>query len=99
MAMQEVREDGKLQEINRAQGGDWGGIYVDEEFKQMLEGIVSKPIIEAFRMKYTGDYIELFRFFEKKKGKGRQERAYVFRFHKLFWKYLMILQSGRKNKD
>lgn len=63
MAMQEVREDGKLQEINRAQGGDWGGIYVDEEFKQMLEGIVSKPIIEAFRMKYTGDYIELFRFF------------------------------------
>lgn len=67
MAMQEVREDGKLQEINRAEGGDWGGIFVDDEFKQMLEGIVSKPIIEAFRMKFTGDYIELFRYFEKKK--------------------------------
>lgn len=67
MAMQEVRDDEKLQEINRAQGGDWGGIYVDEEFKQMLEGIVSKPIIETFRMKYTLDYIELFRFFERKK--------------------------------
>lgn len=33
MAMQEVRDDEKLQEINRAEGGDWGGIYVDEEFK------------------------------------------------------------------
>lgn len=32
MAMQEVRDDEKLQEINRAEGGDWGGIYVDEEF-------------------------------------------------------------------
>lgn len=67
MAMQEVREDGKLQEISRAQGGDWGGIYVDEEYKQMLEDIVSKPTIEEFRMKYTADYIELFRYFEKKK--------------------------------
>lgn len=67
MAMQEVRGDGKIQEINRAQGGDWGGIYVDEEFKNMVEDIVSKPIIEAFRMKYTGDYIALFRYFEKKK--------------------------------
>ncbi|XP_052703243.1 heat shock 70 kDa protein 12A-like isoform X2 [Crassostrea angulata] len=67
MAMQEVREDGKLQEINRAEGGDWGGIFVDDEFKQMLEGIVSKPIVEAFRMKHTGDYIALFRYFEKKK--------------------------------
>lgn len=55
MAMQEVRDDEKLQEINRAEGGDWGGIYVDEEFKQMLEDIVSKTVIEAFRMKYTVD--------------------------------------------
>lgn len=75
MAMQEVREDGKLQEINRAQGGDWGGIFVDEEYKQMLEGIVSKPIIEAFRMKYTGDYIELFRFFEKKKRQSQKGKS------------------------
>lgn len=66
MAMQEVREDRKLQDINRAQGEDWGAIFVDEEYKQMLEGIVSKPIIEAFRMKFTEDNIELFRYFEKK---------------------------------
>uniref|UniRef100_A0A8W8ITK4 Uncharacterized protein n=1 Tax=Magallana gigas TaxID=29159 RepID=A0A8W8ITK4_MAGGI len=68
----EVRDDGKIQEVNRAQDGDWSGIYVDEEFKRMLEDIVSKPIIEAFCMKYTGDYIALFRFFEKKK---RQTQA------------------------
>ncbi|XP_061169450.1 heat shock 70 kDa protein 12B-like [Saccostrea echinata] len=67
MAIQEVTEDGKLQEIDRAQGGDWGGIFVDAQFKEMLEEIVSKPIFEAFRMKYTGDYIDLFRFFERKK--------------------------------
>lgn len=79
MAMQEVREDGKIQEINRAQGGDWGGIYVDEEFKRMLEDIVSKSIIEAFRMKYTGDYIALFRFFEKKKRQTQTGK--IVRFH------------------
>ena len=67
MAMQEVNEDGKLKEISRAQGGDWGGIYVDEEFKHMLEKIVSKPIVEAFRMAHTIDYIDLFRNFERKK--------------------------------
>ncbi|XP_061194704.1 heat shock 70 kDa protein 12A-like [Saccostrea echinata] len=67
MAIQEVTEDGKLQEIDRAQGGDWGGIYVDAQFKEMLEEIVSKPIFEAFRMRFTGDYIDLFRFFESKK--------------------------------
>ena len=67
MAMQQVNEDGKLKEISRAQGGDWGGIYVDEEFKHMLEKIVSKPIVEAFRMAHTMDYIDLFRNFERKK--------------------------------
>ena len=67
MAMQEVNKDGKLQEIRRAQGGDWGGIYVDEEFKEMLENILSKPVVEAFRMAHTMDYIDLFRNFERKK--------------------------------
>ncbi|XP_078313006.1 heat shock 70 kDa protein 12A-like isoform X2 [Crassostrea virginica] len=67
MTMQEVRDDEKLVEICRAQGGDWGGIYVDAEFKQMLENCISKPVIEGFRMKHTGDYIEMFRSFEQKK--------------------------------
>lgn len=97
MAMQEVRDDEKLQEINRAEGGDWGGIYVDEEFKQMLEDIVSKTVIEAFRMKYTVDYIELFRFFERKKREKTAKR--VFKFHKLFWLWQMISPSERKIKD
>ncbi|XP_062611441.1 heat shock 70 kDa protein 12A-like [Saccostrea cucullata] len=67
MAIQEVTDDGKLQEIDRAQGGDWGGIYVDAQFKEMLEKIVSKPAFDAFRLQNTGDYLDLFRFFERKK--------------------------------
>ncbi|XP_062611421.1 heat shock 70 kDa protein 12B-like [Saccostrea cucullata] len=80
MAIQEVTDDGKLKEIDRAQGGDWGGIYVDAQFKEMLEEIVSKPIFEAFRMKFTGDYIDLFRFFESKKREkstGKKVRMQV----------------------
>lgn len=86
MAMQEVREDRKLQDINRPQGGDWEAIFVDEEYKQMLEGIVSKPIIEAFRMKFTEDNIELFRYFEKKRKRktDRKSRSYP-KSHRLFW--------------
>ena len=76
MAMQEVREDGKLQEISRAQGGDWGGIYVDAEFKHMLEDIISKATVEAFRTAHTIDYIDLFRNFEKKK-REKQSRSNV----------------------
>ena len=66
MAVQEVRDDGRLQEINRAQGRDWGGNYVDAEFKHMLEDIISKPVMEAFRVAHTMDYIDLFRSFERR---------------------------------
>lgn len=62
MAMQEVREDGKIREIIRAQEWD----YVNEELKKMLEDIVSKPILEAFQMKYPNDYTSLFQDFKKK---------------------------------
>ena len=75
MAMQEVRDDERLQEINRAQGGDWGGIYVDEEFKHMLEEIVSKPILEAFRVAHTMDYIDLFRTFERRKREHQTRKT------------------------
>uniref|UniRef100_A0A8W8IQ67 Heat shock 70 kDa protein 12B n=1 Tax=Magallana gigas TaxID=29159 RepID=A0A8W8IQ67_MAGGI len=56
IAVQKVREDGKIQEINRVQVGYLKEIYMDEEFKNMMEDIVSKPICEA-----------LFRLFEKSK--------------------------------
>lgn len=45
MAMQEVREDGMLQEINRAQGGDWGGIYVDEELNRCWKELFPNPLL------------------------------------------------------
>ncbi|XP_061173861.1 heat shock 70 kDa protein 12A-like [Saccostrea echinata] len=67
MAVQEVTDDNKLQEIDHVQGGNWGGIYVDKEFEKVIEDIVSEPILEAYRLNHTSDYIELLRFFEKKK--------------------------------
>ncbi|XP_048744917.1 heat shock 70 kDa protein 12B-like isoform X2 [Ostrea edulis] len=67
MAVQEVTDDNKLQEIDHVQGGKWGGIYVDEEFKKLVEHIIGKPLLEGYRLSNTGDYIELFRFFEMKK--------------------------------
>jgi hypothetical protein len=67
MAVQEVTEDSKLQEIDHVQGGKWGGIYVDEQFKKLIEDIIGKPLLEGYRLQNTGDYIELFRLFEMKK--------------------------------
>ena len=75
MAMQEVRDDGRLEEINRAQWGDWGGNYVNVEFKHMLEDIISKPVMEAFRVAHTMDYIDLFQNFEKKKREHQTRKT------------------------
>ncbi|XP_062593072.1 heat shock 70 kDa protein 12A-like [Saccostrea cucullata] len=77
MAVQEVTDDNKLQEIDHVQGGNWGGIYVDKEFEKVIEGIVSQPILEAYRLNHTSDYIELLRFFEKKKRQPQNSTVRV----------------------
>lgn len=67
ITVHEVQTNGTLKELDKASGGAWGGTRVDESFKEMLEDIVGKGMLEDFALSHTADYIDLFRDFETKK--------------------------------
>ena len=67
ITVHEVTKDKTLKELEKASGGDWGGTCVDNSFKEFLTSVVSVEVMEEFRSKHTGEYIELFRDFEMKK--------------------------------
>ena len=67
ITVHEVQTNGTLKELDKASGGAWGGTRVDESFKEMLEDIVGKGMLEEFALSHTADYIDLFRDFETKK--------------------------------
>lgn len=50
-----------------ANGGDWGGTKVDEAFREFLEDMVGKNVMEKFGNDNKYDLLELFRSFEFKK--------------------------------
>ena len=50
-----------------ANGGDWGGTKVDQEFKLFIEKIVGKKTLEVFLKNHKADALELFREFDVKK--------------------------------
>lgn len=60
-------EDGTLEELYPATGGPLGGISVDAEYKELLETIGGKGILEAFAKNYMEDYLTILKEFEAKK--------------------------------
>ena len=58
---------GGLKEVHAASGGGWGGILVDEAFKDLLCEIVGKERYLRYMKQETDDWIDLWRTFEVKK--------------------------------
>ncbi|XP_061164053.1 heat shock 70 kDa protein 12B-like [Saccostrea echinata] len=75
MTVHEVKSGGKLHELSRASGGNWGGVKVDMTFKQMLVDIVGEGFMESYCHSNTAEYIELFRDFELKKRQKVDEKS------------------------
>lgn len=67
IVVHEVQRNGTLKEIKKASGGNWGGTMVDKEFRNFLENIVGKNVMEKFKRDQKYDYLEIFREFEVKK--------------------------------
>ncbi|XP_052794098.1 heat shock 70 kDa protein 12A-like [Mya arenaria] len=67
ITVHEVLPDGKLKELHKASGGDWGGTMIDNAFRQMLIKIFSLPVLRKFQLDHTDDYLDLLREFEIKK--------------------------------
>ena len=67
ITIHEVTSTGGLKEVHSASGGGWGGILVDEAFKDLLCEIVGKERYVKFMKQETDDWIDLWRAFEVKK--------------------------------
>ncbi|KAL3878480.1 hypothetical protein ACJMK2_030825 [Sinanodonta woodiana] len=67
IACHELTKDGVLKELHEPTGGDFGGITVDNEFRQCLRGLLGMKVLKHFQEHYTEDYLELFESFERKK--------------------------------
>ena len=67
ITVHQVGLSGGLKEAHAATGGGWGGMLVDEAFKNLLIDIVGKKVYETFAKTETEDWLELWRNFEVKK--------------------------------
>ncbi|WAR14086.1 HS12A-like protein [Mya arenaria] len=63
----ERKPDGSLKEIHKASGGPWGGIYVDENYMNMLKELFGDKAFTDLRKTEMSDYFDISREFEHKK--------------------------------
>lgn len=67
ITVHEVKDDGTVKELHKANGGDWGGTKVDASFLNLLADIVGKDVMAAFISENKYDFLHLLRNFETKK--------------------------------
>ena len=67
ITVHEVSSSGGLKEVHAACGGGWGGILVDDAFKDLLVDIFGKEVYATFITEETEDWLDLWRSFEVKK--------------------------------
>jgi hypothetical protein len=67
ITVQEIKEDGDIKQIYMANGGDWGGVKVDQAIGEFLLDIFGMEIMDRFRNENKADYLSLCREFEVKK--------------------------------
>jgi hypothetical protein len=53
ITVHQVQEDDSLKELYKASGGAWGGIQVDEAFKQMVIKITGSNVYFNFCAEYA----------------------------------------------
>ncbi|XP_076117385.1 heat shock 70 kDa protein 12A-like [Mytilus galloprovincialis] len=67
ITVQEIKPDGNIKQIYMANGGDWGGVKVDQAFEEFLTDMVGMETMEVFREEDKLEYLSLCREFEMKK--------------------------------
>lgn len=67
ITVHESTRQGKLKELHRASGGDWGGTQVDRCFMHMLSTVMGAEALQRFSKEYLYDFFDLLRDFETTK--------------------------------
>ena len=65
--MHQVKDDGNLKELYKANDDTCGWSMVDSSFESLLAGIVGEDVFEKFTTDHKYDYLELMRDFDEKK--------------------------------
>ncbi|XP_060592446.1 heat shock 70 kDa protein 12A-like isoform X2 [Ruditapes philippinarum] len=73
ITVHEVQPSGSLKELYKANGGNWGGTFIDKAFRNLLADIVGNDVMDNFQATQMMDYIDLFREFEGKKRNFKNE--------------------------
>ena len=60
--------DGRVKELEIANGGDWGGRHVDKRFTDLLMEILGGSVIEKFRKEFPMEWYDLEMSFETAKA-------------------------------
>ncbi|XP_065839393.1 heat shock 70 kDa protein 12A-like isoform X2 [Oscarella lobularis] len=55
----EVQSDNRIRELHHATGGAWGGVYIDQNYVQLLERIFGEKMIEKFRSNHQRDWTDM----------------------------------------
>lgn len=68
----EIKSPGKdkkeeIHIVERACGGAFGGVFVNEQFIQWLDNIFGKETMKQFKLEHRSDYMSLITNFEEKK--------------------------------
>jgi hypothetical protein len=93
ITVHEVQPSGSLKELYKANGGNWGGTYIDIAFRNLLADIVGNDVMDDFQTTQMMDYIDLFREFEVKKRNFKNEMT-----EKITFKVPIALNEGFKQK-
>lgn len=93
ITVHQVQPGGSVKELYKANGGNWGGTYIDIAFRNLLADIVGNDVIDDFQATQMMDYIDLFREFEVKKRNFKNEMT-----EKITFKVPIALNEGFKQK-
>ncbi|XP_052813117.1 heat shock 70 kDa protein 12A-like [Mya arenaria] len=77
ICVHEVMDEGKLRELYRVTGGDFGGNTVDKEFEIFMSKIVGLEVWNEFKKKYFAYYHDFMGSFETKKRDFRMDTATI----------------------
>ena len=61
ITVHQIQPDNTLKELYKANGGSWGGTYVDKAFRDLLADIVGNDVMDSLAEGKTSDYFDLFR--------------------------------------
>ena len=66
-----IEDDGTIKEIHKVTGGPYGGIYVNQQFENLLEEILGGQKLQNYRKQFPSDWLCLMNEFEMKKRPNR----------------------------